>query len=314
LVGRQSGAEAPHSKYVAASIIFLILLCTAGAQAQELEPRAYSISPVGTNFVLFAYSRSKGDVLFDPNLPVEDVKASINATSFVFVRAFDFFGRTGQIGVALPYVWGSIAGKYIGEFTSITRSGMPDPSLRFAVNLKGGPALKLRDFARYRQKTNIGFSLLVSAPLGQYDPAKLINLGTNRWTLKPEIGFSRATGKWVFELYGGAKFFGKNKNFQNGSVREQKPVGVIQGHVIYNFRPRLWLAFDGTFYSGGRTTIDGKQNRDLQRNGRIGATLSLPVGGRHSLKVGFNRGAFTNVGSKFSVFSIGYQFFWFGPL
>jgi hypothetical protein len=289
-------------------------VAVSSVQAQELEPRAYSISPVGTNFVLFSYSRSSGDILFDPNLPVEDVKASINASSFVFVRAFDLFGRTGQIGVALPYVWGRISGNYIGDFTSITRSGMPDPALRFAVNLKGGPALKTQEFARYRQKTNIGFSLVVSAPLGQYDPAKLINLGTNRWSMKPEIGFSRAKGKWVFEVYGGAKIFGRNKNFQNGSIRSQEPIGVFQGHLIYNVRPRLWLAFNGTFYTGGRTSVDGIEKQDLQRNGRIGATLSIPLARQHSVKVGFNRGAFTNVGSNFSVFSVAYQFFWFGPI
>ncbi|TAH66309.1 MAG: hypothetical protein EWM45_11755 [Rhodopseudomonas palustris] len=34
----------------------------------------------------------------------------------------------------------------------------------------------------------------VSAPLGQYDSSKLINLGNHRWKIRPEIGASKAIG------------------------------------------------------------------------------------------------------------------------
>jgi hypothetical protein len=38
------------------------------ATAQELEPRAYSPSPVGTTFLLGGFGRSEGGILFDPSL------------------------------------------------------------------------------------------------------------------------------------------------------------------------------------------------------------------------------------------------------
>ena len=63
--------------------------------------------------------------------------------------------------------------------------------MRFAVNLYGAPAMDLEEFASYRRKTNVGASLVIVAPLGQYDPARFVNIGTNRWAAKPEVGLSR---------------------------------------------------------------------------------------------------------------------------
>ena len=47
---------------------------------------------------------------------------------------------------------------------------------------------------RIEMRTLVGVSLTVAPPLGQYDDTKVINLGTNRWSVKPEIGLSRACG------------------------------------------------------------------------------------------------------------------------
>ena len=48
--------------------IAVVLLVYGGAGfGQELEPRAYSISPVGMNFAVIAFTRSTGDVNFDPS-------------------------------------------------------------------------------------------------------------------------------------------------------------------------------------------------------------------------------------------------------
>src|SRR5258708_2116217 len=159
---------------------------------QQLEPRAYSVSPVGTNIVVFGYGRSTGDIAFDPSLPITDASATINGASPGYFRSIDFCGRSANISVALPYVWGNLQGNVAGQFQQIRRSGLGDPIVRFAVNLHGAPAMDLKQFAAYRQKTVIGASVVVAAPLGQYDPAKAINLGGNRWAFKPEVGVSLA--------------------------------------------------------------------------------------------------------------------------
>ena len=121
------------------------------ARSQELEPRAYSVSPVGLNFLVTGFGRSTGDLSFDPTLPVQDGHASLQSVSSGYVRTIDFFGRSANVGVQVPYVWGDVSGLVSDVFQSVHRSGLGDPSARFAVNLWGAPAMNARKFARYRQ-------------------------------------------------------------------------------------------------------------------------------------------------------------------
>jgi hypothetical protein len=274
-----------------------------------LEPRAYSVSPAGTNIVVLGYGRSTGDLAFDPSLPITDASATINGAFAGYFRSIDFFGRSANVSMALPYVWGNLQGNVAGQFLQVRRSGLGDPSVRFAVNLHGAPAMDLRKFAGYRQKTIIGASVVVVGPLGQYDPAKAINLSGNRWAFKPEIGISRAVHRMYLDFYLGAWLFTANKNFQ-GRTREQDLITSSQFHLSYNFRPKLWAAFDATFYTGGRTTVNGVRGDDLQRNSRVGGTLSFKLDRRQSVKFAYSRGAFTTIGADFQSFSVAYQYLW----
>lgn len=278
--------------------------------SQELEPGAYSISPVGVNVLVLSANLRRGDITFAPTLPVEDARAGIGTTVLSYVRSLDFLGRSANIGAALPFSAGHLEGRYLGEFTRVSRSGFHDPLFRFAVNFYGAPAMSLKDFAGYRQKTNIGVSLVVLVPLGKYDAARLINIGTNRWSFKPEVGFSRAMGKWTLEVYVGAWLFTDNTNFLDGNVRKQDPIATTQLHLLYTVRPRLWVAFDANFYTGGRTTVNNALNLDLQRNSRVGGTLSVPLNLRHSVKLAYSRGAYTTIGADFHALVAGWQYLW----
>jgi hypothetical protein len=283
----------------------------ASARAQELEPRAYSPSPTGANFVLLAYGYTSGGVEFDPSAPLTDVSARVNQTAMFYGRTFGLFGRAASAAVQLPYAWGTVEGNVFESRRSVYRSGLADLRLRLTANLIGGPALAPREFAQRRPRTTLGASLLVLAPTGQYDPSKLVNIGTNRWTVKPELGFSHPAGRWFLELYGGAWLFGDNNDFFGGSHKAQAPLATLQAHVSYNFRPRLWLAGDATFYTGGRTTVDGVEKADLQRNTRLGLTLALPVKRRSGVKVSWSRGVVVRIGGDFTTVAVGYQFMWF---
>jgi len=293
--------------WVISSLTFLI---ASTGLAQELEPRAYSPSPTGANFVLVTYGRTTGDVLFDPSIPATDVVARINAGAALYGRTFGLFGRAASIGFALPYVIGTLEGNLGGAFTSARRSGLADSRLRLAVNLLGGPALKPKEFGQRTPRTTLGASVVVVAPTGQYDSSKLINLSTNRWALKPELGLSYPRGRWTFDLYAGAWIFGDNRNFYGGSVRSQEHMTVLQGHASYTIRPRLWLAADATFYAGGRTAVDSVKKDDRQENSRAGLTLSLPLG-RHSLKLAWSEGTTTRIGGDFRTLAIAWQYLWF---
>ncbi len=302
-----------HEAVARCIAVAVILYAPALTRAQQLEPRAYSVSPRGTNFAVVGFGRSSGDVTFDPALPIEDGASTLHAFFFGYARAIGFAGRSASIAVQAPYVWGTLQGLINGSFEQARRSGLADPTLRFAVNLYGAPAMDLEEFKDYRQKTTIGSSVAVVAPLGQYDPARFVNIGSNRWSVKPEIGLSRREGRWYFDLYLGAWVFTDNSNFRGG-VRSQNPIGSLQMHVSRNIRRRLWVAFDANYYFGGRTSFNGSRNADIQRNSRAGGTLSIPVTARQSLKFTGSAGARTTIGANFVSIGVAYQYLWGGGL
>lgn len=291
-----------------------VLCCACGAKgalSQELEPRAYSPAPTGVNFVLFAGARSTGSVLTDPSLPVENVEATIDAGVAAYGRTFGLAGHSGSIALAVPYVWAEAAGDVGEERRSVTREGIADTKLRIAVNLIGGPALTPKEFAKRTPQTTLGVSLSVSAPTGEYFPSKLINIGTNRWAFKPEIGLSIPHKKWMFDAYAGVWLFTDNSDFFGGVRREQEPMPTLQAHVSYTFRPGLWLAFDSTYYFGGETTVNGLRKADRKDNSRAGLTLSIPMARWHALKFSWSEGASTRTGNDFTTYGIAYQYTWF---
>jgi len=291
-----------------------VLLAVVGRlEAQQLEPQAYSVVPIGVNAAMFSFSTMDGDVSFDPTLPIEDVKTVLNRYDLGYFRSVNFFGRSASVAAVIPYTEGDVEGQVSGSYEKIRRSGLRDPALRFAVNLHGAPAMNLSQFAEYQQKWIVGASFVVAAPLGQYDPARLINTGTNRWSFKPEVGVSRTFRRWTLEFIAGVWLFTANTDLL-GTKKTQDPIGAGQVHVIYTFRPRLWASFNANFYTGGRTTVGGVLRADLQKNSRVGGTVSVPIAKRHSIKAGYSAGAYTTLGADHRSISVGYQFLWGGGL
>jgi hypothetical protein len=295
------------------SIVWVVTMA-ASASAQELIPNAYSIAPVGMNVVTVGTSFNKGDLAFDPSAPIEDARATILTSTLGYGRTLSIAGRYAQVLVVVPYARGDAQGLLMGQFQQVSRSGLGDSVVRIGVNLYGAPAMKLKEFAAYRTKTNIGVSLMVQAPLGQYYPNKLINLGNNRWAVKPEVGVTRVRGKWTYEVYGGAWFFTDNADFYGGKRREQAPIVSGQFHLLYAFRRGLWLGGDANFWAGGRVTVNGAQNLELQKNSRVGVTLAVPVNRRQSVRFAYSRGAYTTIGADFNSFGVSYGYVWGGGL
>lgn len=287
-------------------------MCSAAlAPAQELEPRAYSPSPTGTNFVVASYVFSTGDVVFDPSLPFKDVKAEVSSAVVAYGRTIGLFGRSASVALLVPYAWGTMSGEVAEEFQSIERAGLADVRARVTLNLLGGPALTPREFAQRRPGTLLGTSLVVIAPTGEYDPSKLINISANRWAVKTELGLSQPAGRFTLESYAAVWLFTDNDDFYGGSRREQSPLASFQVHVGYTLRPRLWLAVDATYYGGGNITLDGDEKDDTQRNSRGGLTMSVPVGKQSSLKFSWATGFVARVGGDFATYGLAFQTVWF---
>ena len=217
------------------------LLASYPAKGQDLEPRLYQNAPVGLNAIVLGYGFSSGNVLFDTALLIEDATADVHVVLFAYLRTFDFFGRSAKFDVVLPFSDANFQGLLDGVFRTRNPTGMADPRFRLAVNLVGSPPLSAPEFRNYRQKTIVGASLQVAVPLGQYDPTKLINLGANRWSFRPEIGVSRSLRRWFLEMAAGGWFFTTNNDFFGGATFEQNALLFIKGDAI-QFSPRS-LAF-----------------------------------------------------------------------
>ena len=290
--------------------VFLVFLGAAAAHAQDLEPRLYTNVPRGLNFLVAGYGYSDGNVLFDPSVPLEDGQVRSHGPVFGYARSLDLWGMSGKFDVITAYGCASGSALVQGEYRERDICGAADPRFRISVNLYGAPSLTLQEFTRYRQDLIVGASLQVSAPLGQYDGDRLLNIGTNRWFFKPEIGIGKELGPVTLELNAAANFYTRNSDFYGGNTKDQEPLYSLQGHIIYAFRSGIWFALDGTFYRGGQTTVNGVEGDDLQENSRLGATLALPVNRYHSVKILASTGVSARTGSDFDTIALIWQYRW----
>ena len=249
--------------------IAVVAALALSATAQDLSPRAYVITPVGSNALSVSYAFNDGAILLDPTIPIEDLQGRFSVPILGYYRSFGLFGRSANVAVALPYGIGNFSGVVIGQPTSVYRSGLADGRVRVAVNLRGGRAMSVPEFIKYRERTVIGASLTIIVPTGQYDPARLINPGAHRVGFKPEVGLTRRLGKWAWDGYGGLWVFTENSSFFPGnSVRKQNLITSLEFHLGYYVRPRAWVSFDSNFWVGGNTVINGVENQDRARNSR----------------------------------------------
>ena len=292
-------------------VTWLLTVGFAAVYAQDVEPRAYSRAPIGAKTVVMSYGFQYGDVLTDSALPISDVDIKLNSGILGYAHTFGIFRKQANLAVAIPYFHGWAKGTVFEEQLEVRRSGLGDARLRFTAMLRGAPALDRKEFASAKPKTLIGISVSVSAPTGQYDPRRLVNLGSNRWAFKPEVGISKPIGKWTVELASGVWLFTDNKDYFGGFKRKQDPLFSFQAHTSYTIRPRMWVAIGGTYFSGGKTTVNSIANADQKSNSRIGATFAYPLTGRQSLKFAWMRGLVTRFGTDMNFYGIGWQYTWF---
>ena len=280
------------------------------ASAQELEPRAYSNVPIGLNFLAVGYAYSKGGLATDPSLPVEDAHLKINTGLMAYVRSLDFWGQSGKVDIIVPYSGLSGTALVAGQPASRDVHGFGDPRLRLGVNFYGAPSLTMAEFRSYDQDLVIGGSVQVSVPVGQYDPSRAVNLGANRWSAKPDIGFLKAFGSFTADLTAGVTFFSTNHDFFGGQTVEKDPMYSIQANLSYNFPRGIWASLGSTFYSGGRTTVNGVRKDDALGNSRFGLTVAVPIDRYFSVKFNASSGISTRTGSDFDTVGVVGQYRW----
>lgn len=311
-----------HGVHLAVRLILpLLLAILVGLMAlpvcaQDLSPRAYVITPVGSNVITLTWSYFNGGVNLNGAVPITGATGIYNISSFTYYRSFGLFGRSSNIAVSLPYAVGNFQGKVQQESRSVYRSGLLDFGARFSVNLLGGPAMPPEKFAKWKQKVLLGVSLRIIAPTGQYDPTKLVNWGINRWAFKSEFGYSERWGNWLVDAYAGAWFYTANSASYAVPLPEpqtERPIGALEAHLSRNFNFGTWASLDGNFWWGGVTSLGGIVNLATKQTGsRIGATVAWRFSRHQSLKISYSNGTYIRFGGNYQNLTIAWQYSWVG--
>jgi hypothetical protein len=252
-------------------------------------------------------------VSVDPALPIKDGHLRVQSGVFAYARILDLWGRSGKFDVVLPYSSLSGTATVAGQPAERDVKGFGDPKLRLSINLLGAPALTLKEFGSYRRDLVVGASLQVTPPTGQYDPRRMVNLGSNRWSVKPDIGFSKAFGAMMVDFTASATFFSDNHDYVGGTL-EQRPIYALQANLSMDFSPSVWGSVGATYYRGGRTVTNGVDSDSTLGNSRAGAVLGVAIDRQHSLKFSFSNGLNTRTGTDFVTAAIAWQRRWGGGL
>jgi hypothetical protein len=295
------------------SAILLSGLVPGPLAAQDLEPRSLTNIPVGMSFVGLTYGYAYGNILLDAAAPVEISDSHIHTLAGAYVRTLDFFGMSAKVAVVAPFAAGDWAGTVNGADSSTTRTGFGDPRVQLSVNFIGAPALTAAQFANYRQKRTVGASVQVIVPIGKYDADKLINLGSNRWAVRTQLGGSRHAGSWILETYARLWLFSDNHDFFGGNKVSQRPLGELTFHVINTLpRRRIWVGLGFGYAHGGRTLLNGADLDTRISTYRFGADVALPVAQSHTFKLSGLTAVRDERGPDFDAITLTYQYRW-GP-
>ena len=300
-------------RYLGGILIFLWLAVP--SIAQELDPRRWSHLPINTNFFGGGYAHTDGNISFDPALKIEGAEVELHSSVLSYIRTFELLGKTARLDVTQGWRDARWSGTVDGVDTTVKRSGLTDTRLRFSMNVIGAPPLAGRDYAAYRAATKmetiVGVALMVELPTGQYNKDKLLNIGSNRFTFRPQLGAVRTVGKWTLEATGSVDFFTKNNSFFGGNTREQKPFFSLQTHAIYNFSPGFWTSASVGYANGAESTVNGIEKNDRKEFIAWAASIGYPVTDRLSLKstyLGSSRRR--DFGMESDTFAVGFSTFW----
>lgn len=280
------------------------------AMAQDLAPRTYWPAPKDTRLLIAGYSHQTGDIVTDPSIPITGVDSSIHSAALAYQQTVDLFGRTGNVRFQVPFVDGTTTGA-VGDVSGRAEvRSVGDIEATLTINLLGAPSMSPVGFQELRQNPRpiLGASIRISAPTGKYYGDRLINVGTNRWAARAQLGYIHPfSRKWLLETALGVWFFGDNDDFL-GKTRRQEPIAALNFHLVRRFRAGFWASLDLNYYAGGRSTVDGVRKPDLQRNSRAGLNVAYPFKRRHALKFGLSEGLVTESGGDYRTITLNYVY------
>jgi len=281
------------------------------ARAQFTDAHSYDNTPAGTNQLEVSYAYVRANASIDTSLVITGAELNLNQGAINYTRYFGLFHRLAWVEAGLPVA--GLSGSITGTSIHGSTTGTGDSSYAAAVLLKGGPALSVAQFEDYKPITNLGVSLSITAPTGSYHPDRVLNLGSDRWSFKPEIGLSHPFGpeqKWQVDAYANAYLYTDNTTFHGREVLRQQPLPGFEGHVSYSFRDNLWVSLDTRYSFRGTTFVDGVNQNNAQQNVILGSEMNVSMNSSSSLLFEFAKTLVHENGPAFTGFAVKYDYTW----
>lgn len=277
----------------AAALIVCGAVFTSTASAQ-LPARFYWKTLVGTNAVpVLGMSVSGNTNPLDPAhtvLPGANVAATLAIGGYA--KILPLFGRSALIAVLVPM--GRISGDVtIGAVESgQDASGFGDPLVEFNINVIGPkPIRNIPDLLRYEPGLSVDLIADIVFPIGEYDSEQPLNIGQNRWYGRVGAPIIWQLGAWVpgrrttLEFLPSLWVYSNNNDFV-GSTLETDPMFQLEGHATRDLVEGLWASLDGTWVTGGKSTIDGDEGESLNNIG-AGVTLGYQINDKLQLTTSY---------------------------
>ena len=279
--------------------------------AQFTEAHSYDNAPVGVNEVELAYAYAHSNASLDTSLVVAGAKFNLNQGTITYTRYLGFLHHVSWLEASVPLA--GLGGSVSGTNIHSSATGAGDSSYAVTALLKGGPALSVAQFEEYKPTTTVGVSFTVTAPTGAYNANKLLNLGTDRWSFKPEIALSQPFGpeeKWQCDLYAHAYFFTDNTSYHGVEVLRQQPLPGLEGHVSYFFVHNAWASIDTLYSFRGETVVNGVKQNDAQKNFALGSEVNVSLNRQNSLVFQFAKALVHHNGPSITGFAVKYTYSW----
>jgi hypothetical protein len=259
------------------------------AAAHAGSARDYLNAPVDTWLINYNAGYTTSVTPEDGTDTVPGVRSNVFTQSVVITRIMDYWGRTGGFSIVLPY---AVIDTSAGPVRASVK-GVSDIGFLWQMNIFGGPALTRAQFQSFIPQTFSSFHLLVTTPLGTYQPNSPINPSANRWMVSPTVNFSYTPDQgwtWI-ETYVSGRIFSDNSNYRvNGAqTLTQRPTLRVEEHVSRNLTNALWLSADAYYNLGGETSIDGIEQGNMANTLRIGGGMGLRLWRAADLVLNYER-------------------------